>query len=81
MQLKNSAGDECLPVVGENRPKEERLFISLCQQEASEESKMVEAALSTFNISCDAFVGYTFSFYLSLIACIAEFLDYHFIYH
>ena len=28
-----SAGDERLPVFGQNRPREERLFISLCQQE------------------------------------------------
>ena len=46
-----SAGDERLPVIGENKPREERLLQSVFTR-ASEESKMVEA-LSTFNISYD----------------------------
>ena len=60
-----SAGDERLQAFGENRPREERLFISQCQQEPQKRATWWKKHCLHY-ISCDVFVSYTFSFNLSL---------------
>ena len=72
-----SAGDECLPVFGENRPGEESIIYLSVSTRASEESKRVKHCMSTFNISYDVF-----AFYLSaLLPNIAQFLECQSIHH
>ena len=47
--VRMSAGNERLPVLGENRQWEERLYISLCQQGPQKRARWWKQ--STFNIS------------------------------
>ena len=54
------AGAERLPVLGENRPREERLLISLCQQESQKRAILWKPCLHSILAAMVCYVAIHF---------------------